>query len=52
MLMHHIKVLQDESFPVRFTKAAGELQRSPEIAACPNSSTAHEMETQPHVSMS
>lgn len=52
MLMHLIKALQDESFPMHFTKAAGELQHTPEITACHNSSTAHEMETQPHIPMS
>lgn len=48
MLMHLIKALKDESFPVRFTKAAGGLQHTPEIVACHDSSTAQEMETQPH----
>lgn len=48
MLMHLIKALQDESFPVHFTKAAAELQHTPEIIACHDSSTAQEMETQPH----
>lgn len=52
MLMHLIKALQNKSFPIHFTKAKGELQHTPEIAACHDSSTAHKMETQPHIPMS
>jgi len=37
---------------VHFTKAVGELQHTPEIAACHDSSTAHGLETQPHIPMS
>lgn len=52
MLMHLIKALQNKSFPIHFTKAKGELQHTPEIAACHDSSTAYKMETQPHIPMS
>lgn len=39
MLIHLIKALQNKSFLVDFTKAVGELQHTPEIAASLDKST-------------